>query len=43
MCIFEELAVMLRLLRDPADQAAIVLSAAVLRTLYPRFFHAAAS
>jgi hypothetical protein len=39
----EELTVMLRLLGDPADQAAIVLSAAVLRTLYPRFFHAAAS
>ena len=39
----EELTVMLRKLTDPEDQAAIVLSAAVLRTLYPRFFHAAAS
>ncbi len=39
----EELTVMLRLLTDPTDQAAIVLSAAVLRTLYPRFFHVVAS
>lgn len=39
----EELTAMLRKLTDPADQAAIVLSAAVLRTLYPRFFHTAAS
>lgn len=39
----EELTAMLRLLTDPEDQAAIVLSAAVLRTLYPRFFHVAAS
>lgn len=38
----EELTAMLRLLTDPEDQAAIVLSAAVLRTLYPRFFHPAA-
>jgi hypothetical protein len=37
----EQLTAMLRKLADPGDQAAIVLSAAVLRTLYPRFFHAA--
>jgi hypothetical protein len=28
----------LRQIKDPSDQAAIILSAAVLRALYPRFF-----
>lgn len=36
----EVLTHVLRQIKDPADQAAISLSAAVIRTLYPRFFEA---